>query len=75
MEIGVVLSSLAHPSRYSYRCRGTMVDLSLRLRHQAFSYLWCNRGKSVGMAAFFACSGSTRCDSLRMCRSPRPFLG
>src|SRR6195952_2601451 len=27
------------------------------------------------MAAFFACSGSTRCDSLRMCRSPPPLSG
>jgi hypothetical protein len=33
------------------------------------------RGGTVGTGAFFACSGSTRCDSLRMCRSPRPFLG
>jgi hypothetical protein len=33
------------------------------------------RGGTVGLAAFFACSGSTRCDSLRMCRSPLPFLG
>ncbi|MGD0108247.1 MAG: hypothetical protein ABSC06_30055 [Rhodopila sp.] len=28
----------------------------------------CNRGKNVGNPAFFACPGSTRCDSLRMCR-------
>jgi len=27
-----------------------------------------NRGKNVGAPAFFACPGSTRCDSLRMCR-------
>jgi hypothetical protein len=27
-----------------------------------------NRSKNVGTGAFFSCSGSTRCDSLRMCR-------
>jgi hypothetical protein len=42
---------------------------------QPIAFVIGNRGKNVGMAAFFACSGSTRCDSLRMCRSLRPFLG
>src|SRR5271166_2651333 len=32
----------------------------------------CNRGKNVGTAAFFACPGSTRCDSL--CVNRRPIL-
>ena len=27
-----------------------------------------NRGKSAGKPAFFSCSGSTRCDAVRMCR-------
>jgi len=32
------------------------------------------RGKSPGGRAFFACPGSTRCDSLRMCRHHSRFL-
>jgi DDE superfamily endonuclease len=33
------------------------------------------RGKNVGAPAFFCCSGSTRCDSLRMCRRQPTFAG
>jgi hypothetical protein len=36
---------------------------------------FCNRGKNVGTGAFFSCSGSTRSDSLRMCRRCLPFPG
>jgi len=32
------------------------------------TYVSRKRGKNVGDPAFFPCSGSTRCDSLRMCR-------
>ena len=42
---------------------------------QSLEEPWGNGSKNVGIAAFFACSGSTRCDSLRVCRSRRPFLG
>jgi hypothetical protein len=36
--------------------------------HPGHRPLCGKRGKNVGDPAFFPCSGSTRCDSLRMCR-------
>src|SRR5208283_3753148 len=39
-----------------------------RHERQQLVYKSRNRGKNVGNAQFFPCPGSTRCDSLRMCR-------
>jgi hypothetical protein len=35
--------------------------------------LFSNRGKTSGRRAFFACAGSTRYDSLRMCSNHPSF--
>lgn len=48
-------------------------DLQVEMLFGSKRHQMSNRGRTPGMHAFFACCGSTRCDSLRMCRTPLSF--
>jgi hypothetical protein len=82
-------SESGRPARnhYEYECNGTanlfMIfgplegwrHVALTDHHTTVECAHSKRGKSVGTTAFFSCPGSTRSDSVRMCRHYPLFPG
>jgi hypothetical protein len=74
-RLRVIVYSSSYICSATKRCLGCSPRRRLTGRFIAHRHprsLYSNRGKKVGQPAFFACPGSNRSDSVRMCRRHPP---